>query len=126
MRKKGLNKNLSETNYNTRFKSNNLAKGSMAKIEEQSVNNRLAKHQNFLKNLGVDEKHLPDSLVKDKKLDARGYDKVMDEHALHVFMIRKGKIIQETPEFLSFKRVIGKDLHRIVPFLLTLEQFASF
>ena len=79
-----------------------------------------SRHQNFLKNLGVEDQHISDN-YKD-----RDYEKIMDEHALHVFMIRNGKIIQETPEFISFKRVIRKDLAKIVPFLLTLEQFAAF
>jgi hypothetical protein len=82
-------------------------------------------HQNFLKTLGVNDRHIPEGL-KSTGMEERGYEKMMDQHALHVFMIRNGKIIQETPEFLSFKRVIDRDLNRIVPFLLTIEQFAAF
>lgn len=36
--------------------------------------------------------------------DARGYNQLMDEFSLHQFIIRKGKCLDETPEFLSFKR----------------------
>ena len=113
-----MNKNHSETNYaGFRFNKN---QDRPKPIEQNDARSMLMKHQNFLKNLGVDEKHIPDNMLKEKSgVDERGYDKIMDQHALHVFMIRKGKIIQETPEFVSFKRVIGKDLHRIVPFLLT-------
>jgi hypothetical protein len=83
-------------------------------------------HQNFLKTLGVNDRHIPEGLKSGGGMEERGYEKMMDQHALHVFMIRNGKIIQETPEFLSFKRVIDRDLNRIVPFLLTIEQFAAF
>lgn len=36
--------------------------------------------------------------------DARGYNEIMDEFSLHQFIIRKGKCLDDTPEFLSFKR----------------------
>ena len=38
-----------------------------------------------------------------------GYIEAMDEFSLHRFVIRKGKVLDETPEFISYKRIfIGK------------------
>lgn len=36
--------------------------------------------------------------------DPRGYNQLMDEFSLHQFLIRRGKCLDDTPEFLSFKR----------------------
>lgn len=36
--------------------------------------------------------------------NARGYNELLDEFSLHQFIIRKGKCLDETDEFLSFKR----------------------
>jgi hypothetical protein len=36
--------------------------------------------------------------------EARGYNELLDEFSLHQFIIRKGKCLDETDEFLSFKR----------------------
>lgn len=57
-----------------------------------------------------------------KKQEERGYDKIMDEHALHIFLIRYGKVIEETPEFVSFKRVCERDWHNLAPLLKILEK----
>jgi len=35
---------------------------------------------------------------------ARGYNELMDEYSLHQLMFRKGKLIDQTPEFISFRR----------------------
>jgi IQ domain-containing protein H len=35
---------------------------------------------------------------------ARGYNELMDEYSLHQLMFRKGKLIDQTPEFVSFRR----------------------
>ena len=40
-------------------------------------------------------------MAKDKQ---RGYNELLDEFSLHQFIIRKGKCLDDTPEFLSFKR----------------------
>ena len=117
LREKRLDKRMSETNYHNNFDGLKIGKNN-AGNEDSGV-----KQQNFLQKLGVEEKHIPEGLKSGEPMQERGYDKMMDQHALHVFMIRNGKIIQETPEFMSFKRVIGRDLNRIVPFLLTIEQF---
>lgn len=34
----------------------------------------------------------------------RGYNELMDEYSLHQLMFRKGKLIDQTPEFVSFRR----------------------
>lgn len=44
----------------------------------------------------------PDNLRQGE--DTRGYNQLMDEFSLHQFIIRKGKCLDDTPEFLSFKR----------------------
>ena len=36
--------------------------------------------------------------------DARGYNELMDEYSLHQLIFRKGKLLDETPEFTSFRR----------------------
>lgn len=33
-----------------------------------------------------------------------GYIELMDEFSLHQFIIRKGKVLDATPEFISYKR----------------------
>ena len=45
-----------------------------------------------------------DEAQKKAAEEARGYNQLMDEFSLHQFVIRKGKCLDETPEFLSFKR----------------------
>lgn len=37
-------------------------------------------------------------------VEARGYNELMDEYSLHQLMFRKGKLIDQTPEFISFRR----------------------
>ena len=34
-----------------------------------------------------------------------GYTELMDEYSLHRFIIRKGVTLEETPEFISYKRI---------------------
>lgn len=34
----------------------------------------------------------------------RSYNELMDIYSLHEFIIRKGKVLDQTPEFISFKR----------------------
>ena len=36
--------------------------------------------------------------------DARGYNELMDVYSLHQLMIRRGTLLEQTPEFVSFKR----------------------
>jgi len=36
--------------------------------------------------------------------DIRGYNELMDVYSLHQLMIRKGTLLEQTPEFISFKR----------------------
>ncbi|OQS02628.1 hypothetical protein THRCLA_05014 [Thraustotheca clavata] len=35
----------------------------------------------------------------------RGYNELLDTYSLHQFIIRKGKTLTDTPEFISFKRI---------------------
>lgn len=52
-----------------------------------------------------------------KTLKERGYEDLMDEHALQIFIVRNGMIIEETPEFQSFKRLASKRWAKLQPFL---------
>ena len=36
--------------------------------------------------------------------DARDYNELMDEYSLHQLIIRRGHLLEQTPEFNSFKR----------------------
>ena len=50
----------------------------------------------------------------------REYEELMDQHALQIFMVRGGKIIEETPEYHSFKRLAGPKWEKVQPFLAVL------
>lgn len=92
------------------------------KLIKQENDNK-AKQQNFMKTFHQDESKLGN--IKYKEAEHRDYDKIMDDHSQHVFQIRKGKVIQETPEFISFKRVCEKEWNRIEPLIFTLESYAK-
>lgn len=40
----------------------------------------------------------------EEETKAREYNELMDAYSLHQFTIRKGKCLDQTPEFISFKR----------------------
>lgn len=61
------------------------------------------------------EASFQNDIVDDK--DPRKYDVLMDEHALHMFMVRNGEIVDTTPEFESFKRVYKLMWSDILPYL---------
>lgn len=41
---------------------------------------------------------------KESTQDPRGYNELMDVYSLHQLIIRKGTLLEMTPEFVSFKR----------------------
>jgi hypothetical protein len=43
-------------------------------------------------------------LSKGGQVNTRGYNELMDEYSLHQLIFRKGKLLDETPEFASFRR----------------------
>ena len=47
---------------------------------------------------------LPPAETSPQNKEARGYNELMDEYSLHQLMFRKGKLIDQTPEFVSFRR----------------------
>ena len=58
--------------------------------------------------------------------NVRSYNELMDVQSLHQFIIRKGKVLDQTPEFISFKRTyisqwgsISYVIHLIEKFLAT-------
>jgi hypothetical protein len=46
---------------------------------------------------------IPDG-YKGDQINARGNNELMDEYSLHQLIFRKGKLLDETPEFTSFRR----------------------
>ena len=52
----------------------------------------------------IDGQQLALPPAESKDIDARGYNELMDEYSLHQLMFRKGRLIDQTPEFVSFRR----------------------
>lgn len=64
-----------------------------------------ARHQGIQEDGGAIQLAGPDGgKPKDPNAQARGYNELMDEYSLHQLMFRKGKLIDQTPEFVSFRR----------------------
>jgi len=57
--------------------------------------------------------------------DARDYNELMDVYSLHQLIIRKGKILDQTPEFISFKRTYISKWGQISYILMLLEKMLS-
>lgn len=53
----------------------------------------------------------------------RLYEEIMDQHALQIFLIRNGEVIDETPEYQSFKRLAAKRWAKVMPFILLLQKY---
>jgi IQ domain-containing protein H len=51
----------------------------------------------------------------------REFEQLMDDHSAHMIIIRKGKILEETPEFESYKRTYAQDWVTLAAMLLQLE-----
>lgn len=51
----------------------------------------------------INDPEFDDEQLKSQE-NQRGYNELLDEFSLHQFIIRKGKCLDDTPEFLSFKR----------------------
>lgn len=56
-----------------------------------------------------------------KPQESRHYKKIMDEHALHIFLVRNGSAIKETPEFESFKRVHSQIWGKVTYYISQIE-----
>jgi hypothetical protein len=66
------------------------------------------------------------TVTKNKlQLVDRGYEELMDQHALQIFMIRNGMVIEETPEYQSFKRITARHAAEIAPWLALIQQYVS-
>eukprot|EP00741_Cyanophora_paradoxa_P021428 tig00021352_g20686.t1 len=46
----------------------------------------------------------PPAPREEERAEARGYDALMDQYSLHEFIIRKGRTLDSTPEFVSYRR----------------------
>lgn len=44
-------------------------------------------------------------LLELKEGTVKSYPEVLDAYSLHHILVRKGKVVEETPEFTSFKRI---------------------
>ncbi len=58
----------------------------------------------------------------DEKANAREYNDLMDAYSLHQFMIRKGKVIDTTPEYASYKRTYAAHWGEITVVIHALEK----
>lgn len=58
----------------------------------------------------------------DNNANPRAYNELMDAYSLHQFIIRKGKVIESTPEFASFKRLFTTRWGDIVLVIHALEK----
>lgn len=56
---------------------------------------------------------------------ARTYNELMDVFSLHQFIIRKGKVLDQTPEFTSFKRTYIAQWGSVSYIIHLLEKFLS-
>ena len=54
--------------------------------------------------------------------DARDYNELMDEYSLHQLMIRRGHLLEQTPEFNSFKRTFLQKWGQISYILMLVEK----
>ena len=55
----------------------------------------------------------------------RGYNELLDQYSLHQFIIRRGKVLDTTPEFLSFKRTHVAQWGPITTVIKLLEELLS-
>ena len=62
---------------------------------------------------------------KNVEVDARDYAELMDEYSLHQLIVRKGKMLEEAPEFISFKRTYLQRWASISYILMCLEKLLS-
>ena len=66
--------------------------------------------------------------TEDLKLDKtnpKAYPEVVDAYSLHRFIIRKGKTLEETPEFQSYKRTFAHLWERIRSIIKSLEKLTQ-
>jgi IQ domain-containing protein H len=54
-------------------------------------------------------------------VEAKDYEKLLDDHSLHKFIIRKGRVLSETPEFKSFRRTCNEVWSSLDPLIRRLE-----
>eukprot|EP00742_Colponemidia_sp_Colp-10_P007009 GILJ01007522.1.p1 GENE.GILJ01007522.1~~GILJ01007522.1.p1 ORF type:complete len:1129 (-),score=134.43 GILJ01007522.1:199-3585(-) len=57
---------------------------------------------------------------------SRTYNELLDTYSLHQFIIRKGKTLDSTPEFQSFRRKYDMQWHGISIVIQALERFFSY
>lgn len=62
------------------------------------------------------------TLQDDDKANAREYNDLMDAYSLHQFMIRKGKVLDSTPEFASYKRTYASRWGEVCVVIRALEK----
>ena len=82
-------------------------KNTLANPENDSMNSLKMTTNYSSKSKTFNKSEKTKSEISKSKIDinARSYAQIMDQHAEHILYARNGLIIQETPEFESFKRV---------------------
>jgi IQ domain-containing protein H len=60
----------------------------------------------------------------DLKYDPKSYPEILDTYSLHHFIIRKGKTLEETPEYVSFRRTFSNIFGKVSVIIKELEKFA--
>ena len=71
----------------------------------------------------IEDKLNAAAVSANKLINEREYEEMMDQHALQIFMLRNGRIVAETPEYQSFKRLAKAE--RVRPYLDLLQKFAA-
>ncbi len=68
----------------------------------------------------MQEKVLAATKSANQLIRERDYEDIMDQHALQIFLVRKGKIIEESPEYHSFKRLAEGRWDKVEPHIILL------
>jgi hypothetical protein len=55
-------------------------------------------------------------------MEARDYNELMDVYSLHSLIVRKGVLLDSTPEFISFKRTFLPKWGQILYMLMLIEK----
>ena len=80
-------------------------------------------------NLTMNEGQYPiqqdQNLSVDLKYDPKSYPEILDTYSLHHFIIRKGQVLEETPEYISYKRTYQSMFGKIGIIIRELERFAQ-
>lgn len=57
-----------------------------------------------------------------QKVEQKSYSDVVDSYSVYHFYIRKGEVLSDTPEFMSYQKVFKKNWNKISSILNILEK----